>query len=294
MTTTTPTVAVLTGSTAVQTRRKRRYNPLLLLFMVFFTLFWLIPVFSAFYTAIRTQGDLTMNGFFSLPREIKITENFLTAWERGRVGTYLGNSFIITIPSLIGMLSLSSLAAFALARYKFRANLLVYFMFVTGTMLPFQIMMIPVFSLTSWAGLYNQFGGVIMIHVAFQLGFCTFVLRNFMRTVPSEILEAARMDGAGEFRLYWQIMMPLSLPALAALATLEFTWVFNDYLWAIVLINDGSKKPVTAGVAALRGQFLTDWPILIAGALIATIPTVIVFTFLQRYFIQGLTLGSGK
>lgn len=258
-----------------------------------FTLIWLIPLFGALYTSIRVQGDLTANGFWSLPREITFG-NFGIAWERGRVATYLGNSFIITMPSLVGMLLLSSLAAYALARYKFKGNMLLYFMFVAGTMLPFQILLLPVFYLTTRLGLYNQFGALMLIHTAFQLGFCTFVLRNFMRTVPGEILEAARIDGAGEFRLYWQIMMPLSIPALAALATLQFTWVFNDYLWAIVLISSGDKKPVTAGVAALRGQFITDWPVLVAGALVATLPTVFVFTFLQRYFIQGLTLGSGK
>jgi multiple sugar transport system permease protein len=265
---------------------------LVALFTVF-TLIWLIPMFGALYTSIRVQGDLTANGFWSLPRELTFS-NFSKAWELGQVSIYLGNSFIITVPSLFGMLFLSSLGAFALARYKFRGNLLLYFMFVAGTMLPFQILMLPVFYLTTKLGLYNQFGALIFIHIAFQLGFCTFVLRNFMRTVPSEILEAARIDGASEFRLYWQIMMPLSLPALAALGTLEFTWVFNDYLWAIVLISTGSKKPVTAGLAALKGQYLTDWPVLVAGALIATLPTVFVFTFLQRYFIQGLTLGSGK
>lgn len=289
------TVAVLGVNTAAQVRKQqnplRRY--LFFIGMLIFTFIWLIPMFSGLYTSIRVQGDITANGFLSLPREINFG-NFATAWERGKVGTYLANSFIITIPSLIGMLLLSSLGAFALARYRFKGNLLIYFMFVAGTMLPFQILLLPVFYLTTRLGLYNQYGGLILIHTAFQLGFCTFVLRNYMRTVPSEILEAARIDGAGEFRLYYGIMMPLSLPALAALATLQFTWVFNDYLWAIVLISSGDMKPVTAGVAALRGQFITDWPVLIAGALIATLPTVFVFTFLQRYFIQGLTLGSGK
>jgi multiple sugar transport system permease protein len=261
--------------------------------MIALTLFWLIPMFGALYTSIRTQGDITANGFWSLPREIAF-DNFKAAWDMGRVGTYLGNSFIITIPSLIGTLFLSSLAAFALARYKFRGNLLLYFMFVAGTMLPFQILMLPVFYLSNVLKLYNQYSALILIHTAFQLGFCTFVLRNFMRTVPTEILEAARIDGAGEFRLYWQIMMPLSLSALAALGTLEFTWIFNDYLWAIVLLSDAAKKPATAGLATLRGQYITNWPIVVAGALLATLPTVLVFTFLQRYFIQGLTLGSGK
>lgn len=296
-TTTQPSSTTLFVSEAAETvRRKRgkRFQQIVFFsVMLLFTLIWLVPMFSALYTSIRVQGDLTRNGFWSLPSEITLS-NFGTAWERGMVGTYLGNSFIITIPSLIGMLFLSSLAAYALARYKFKGNMLLYFMFVAGTMLPFQILLLPVFYLTTRLGLYNQFGGLILIHTAFQLGFCTFVLRNFMRTVPGEILEAARIDGAGEFRLYWRIMMPLSLPALAALATLEFTWIFNDYLWAIVLISSANKKPVTAGVAALKGQFNTDWPVLVAGALVATLPTVFVFTFLQRYFIQGLTLGSGK
>jgi multiple sugar transport system permease protein len=142
--------------------------------------------------------------------------------------------------------------------------------------------------------LYDTYLSLILIHTAFQLGFCTFVLRNFMRTVPHEISDAARVDGCSEFRIYWQIIMPLTLPALAALATLEFTWVFNDYLWAIILLRSDNLRPVTAGLATLRGQFNTDWPVITAGALLATIPTLIVFIFLQRYFIQGLTLGSSK
>ena len=279
--------------TQVTRRRPRFFDGFLVVLMVAFTLFWLIPVIGALYTAIRTQGDITANGFWSLPREFALG-NFKEAWDTARVGIYLGNSFIITIPSLIGTLFLSSLAAFALARYKFRGNMLLYFMFVAGTMLPFQILMLPVFYMSNVLKLYNTYWALIIIHTAFQLGFCTFVLRNFMRTVPSEILEAARMDGASEFRLYWQIMMPLSLSALAALATLEFTWIFNDYLWAIVLLSDASKKPATAGLAALRGQYITNWPLILAGALLATLPTILVFALLQRYFIQGLTLGSGK
>jgi multiple sugar transport system permease protein len=115
-----------------------------------------------------------------------------------------------------------------------------------------------------------------------------------MRTVPGEILEAARIDGCGEFRIWAQIMMPLTLPALAALATLEFTWIFNDYLWAIVLLRTDALKPVTAGLATLQGQYVTDWTVIVSGALIATVPTVLLFIFLQRYFIEGLTLGASK
>jgi len=261
--------------------------------LTLFTLTWLLPLLATILTSFRTMDDITLNGFWSIPEEF-VYQNFSKAWVAARVRQYLLNSFIITIPSLLGMLFLSSLSAYALARFKFKGNLLIYFMYVGGTMLPFQILLLPVFRLTNTLGLYDTYGALILIHIAFQLGFCTFVMRNFMRTVPGEILDAARVDGCGEFRIYWQIILPLSLPSLAALATLEFTWVFNDFLWALILLQSDSLRPVTAGLATLQGQYVTDWPLITAGALLATLPTVLVFVFLQRYFIQGLTLGSGK
>lgn len=275
-------------------RPRQRFNEAAkYIFLTLFTLTWLLPIFATLLTSVRTMDDITLNGFWSIPSEFRFS-NFEQAWVTARVRQYLLNSFIITIPSLIGMLFLSSLSAYALARFKFKGNLAIYIMYVAGTMLPFQILLLPVFRLTNRLGLYDTYGALILIHIAFQLGFCTFVMRNFMRTVPGEILDAARVDGCGEFRIYWQIMLPLSLPSLAALATLEFTWVFNDFLWALILLQSDSLRPVTAGLATLQGQYVTDWPLITAGALLATLPTVLVFIFLQRYFIQGLTLGSGK
>jgi multiple sugar transport system permease protein len=274
-------------------RRRRPQRTFMYLFLTVLTLLWLLPIFAALITSFRTMDDITTNGFWTWPKTWT-TDNFVRAWTAARVSKYLLNSFIITLPSLLGMLILSSMAAYALARFRFRANLWLYFLFVAGTMLPFQILMLPVFRLTNRLGLYDTYGALILIHTAFQIGFCTFVLRNFMKTVPSEILDAAEVDGCSELRIYWQMVLPLTLPALAALATLEFTWVFNDYLWAIILLRSDTLRPVTAGLATLRGQYNTDWPVITAGALLATIPTLIVFVFLQRYFIQGLTLGSSK
>ena len=257
------------------------------------TLLWLVPVLSALVTAFRTNDDILLHGFWSLPRQLGLS-SFKDAWERGGLSRYLPNSFIITLPSLILTLLFSSLSAYALARFRFRGNRLIFFLYVGGMMLPFQVLMLPVFRLTDALGLYDTYWGLIAFHTAFQLGFCTFLLRNYMRTVPHEILESARIDGCSEFRIWWQIMMPLTLPAIAALATLEFTWIFNDYLWAIVLLRSDDLKPVTAGLAALQGQYVMDWTVIVAGALLATVPTVLVFIFLQRYFIEGLTLGATK
>lgn len=295
MATNTSTLATVTSEVISnrQTRSKTLGRVLLYTFLIVFTLIYMAPVFSALLTSVRTQADISQNTIFSIPRAITL-ENFPTAWAQGRVNRYLLNSFIITIPALIGTIFLSSLSAYALARFRFPGNRPLYFMYVAGTMLPFQILLLPVFLLTNKLGLYNTYGGVILIHTAFQLGFCTFVLRNFMRTIPGEIMEAARIDGASEFGIYWRIVMPLTVPAIAAVATLEFTWIFNDYLWAIILIQKDALKPVTAGLSTLQGQFITNWPLIVAGALIATLPTLIVFFALQRYFIGGLTLGSGK
>ncbi len=261
--------------------------------LVLLTLLWLIPIISTVITSLRTNNDILSRGFWAVPEKL-VFSNFRTAWERGGLSKFLPNSFIITIPSLVLTLFFSSLSAYALARFRFRGNRLIYFLYVGGMMLPFQVLLLPVFLLTDFLGLYDTYWGLIAFHTAFQMGFCTFVLRNYMVTVPTQIFDAARIDGCNEFRIWWQIMMPLTIPALAAVATLEFTWIFNDYLLAIVLVRSEKHMPVTAGLASLQGQFIMDWTVIVSGALLAAIPTIIVFLFLQRYFIEGLTLGSSK
>ena len=269
------------------------WRVLVYIILVIATIVWLVPILTGLLTSVRTFDDILRNGFISVPKEYTL-ENFGVAWDRGGLSKYLPNSFIITIPALIMTMFLSSLSAYALARFRFRGNNLIYFLFVGGMLLPFQVLMLPVFRLTDALGLYDTYWGLIAFHTAFQLGFCTFMLRNYMRTVPGEIIEAARIDGCNELRIWWQIMMPLTLPAIAAIATLEFTWIFNDYLWAIVLLRSDDLKPITAGLATLQGQYVTDWPVIVAGALVGTLPTLLVFLFLQRYFIEGLTLGATK
>lgn len=278
----------MTDRSKIQLRRG-----IIFLALLIATLVWLVPIFVAVLTAFRTNDDILTHGFLSFPKALSL-KSFAAAWERGGLHRFIPNSFIITIPSLALTILLSSLSAYALARFKFRLRKLVFFTFVGGMMLPFQILLLPVFKQADALGIYDSYWALIAIHTAFQLGFCTFVLRNYMITVPGQIMEAAVIDGCGEFRIYWQIMLPLVLPAFAALATLEFTWIFNDYLWALILVQTSAKMPVTAGLAILQGQYVQDWTVIVAGALIATVPTVAVFVFLQRYFIEGLTMGSSK
>jgi multiple sugar transport system permease protein len=142
--------------------------------------------------------------------------------------------------------------------------------------------------------LLNTLTGVILIHVAFQIGFCTFVLSNYMKTIPRELNEAAMVDGAGVLRQYFQVVLPLCRPALAALATLEFTWIYNDFFWAVVLVNRGDDRPITSSIQNLTGQFFSDDNLVAAGSMLIALPTLIVYLLLQKQFISGLTLGASK
>jgi multiple sugar transport system permease protein len=254
---------------------------------------WLLPLFVAVITSFRTNDDLLMRGFLSMPKEFSF-KNYAAAWTRGDLSRFIPNSFIITIPSLVFTLFLSSLSAYALSKFRFKGRNLILSVFIGGMMLPFQILLLPVFKLSEAIGIYDTYWALIAIHTAFQMGFCTFVLRNYMVTVPDSVTEAARIDGCSEFRIYWNIMLPLVVPAMAAIATLEFTWIFNDFLWPLILIRTDKLMPVTAGLARLQGQYIQDWTVIISGALMATLPTIIVFLFLQKYFIKGLTMGSDK
>lgn len=256
-------------------------------------LVWLTPIFMTLLTSVRSLDDITMNGPLAWPRSFE-WGNFRQAWDTGGLSIYMRNSFLIAIPALFICLGFASMAAFALARFEFRGSKMLFFMFVGGSLLPFQILMLPVYRLSNVLNLYDTIWVLIIFHGSFQIGFCTFVLRNFIRTIPGEIFDAARMDGANDFMVYRQHVLPLSLPSLAALATLEFTWIFNDYLWALILVQQNKLKPVTTGLASLRGEFMQAYNIQFAGTLIAVIPTVVLFMFLQRFFIQGLTMGSGK
>lgn len=276
-----------------RTARTRMTNIVISIMALAFLIGWMVPVIAAILTSFRTNDEILRFGFWTLPQQVTL-DNYIQAWNRGGLSRYMPNSFIITLPALVMTLFFSSLAAYALARFKFVGSRALYFVFVAGTLLPFQILLLPVFQLTNLLHIYDTYLAVIIFHTAFQLGFCTFVLRNYMRTVPGEILEAARIDGCGEFRTFTQIMLPLTLPAMAALATLQFTWIFNDFLWALILLQRDVLKPVTTGLATLQGQYISEWGVIVAGSLLGTLPTVIVFVLLQRYFITGLTLGATK
>jgi len=257
-------------------------------------LFWLIPLFLAFFTSVKSMDEIMGEGaMWAMPKVWRF-DNYVKVWTSVGMGRYVYNTIVITVPSVVGTLALSSLSAFALAFYKFRLNKMILIMFIAGMLIPFQMLMIPVFRFTDAVGLMNTRIGVILFHVAFQLGFCTFFLRNFFRQIPFSLLEAPRIDGANDFRIFWQIIMPLAKPSLAALAVLEFTWIWNDLLWSLVLLQSDKLKPVTLGLANMQGEFVSYYNMTASGSIIAMILPLVFFLMFQRYFVSGMTVGAVK
>lgn len=257
-------------------------------------LVWLLPLFAVMLTSVRSLTDIASGNYWGFPTEWKLVENYATVFTATPMGRYLLNSLVVTVPTVIGAVALSAMAGFALAIYRFRLNVIVFVMFIAGNFIPFQILMIPVRDLAVSLGMYDSYGALISFHVAFQTGFCTLFMRNFIRALPYEMIEAARVEGAGELAIFRKVILPTVRPALAALSVLVFTFVWNDYFWALTLVQSDDVKPVTAGLAALRGQWVASWQLVSAGSVVAALPPVAMFFLMQRHFIAGLTLGATK
>ncbi|MEH0581353.1 MULTISPECIES: carbohydrate ABC transporter permease [Streptomyces] len=275
---------------------------LLHIFLAGTALAWLAPLLWAVYAAMRPYSETSAKGYVSWPDRLNL-DNFTNAYQQSDMAHYFGNTLIIAVPAVLLTLFLSSMVAFYVSRFDFRLNLALLLVFTAGNLLPQQVIITPLYRLyllvdlpgiTMSGKLYDSALGLVLIHVAFQSGFCAFVLANYMRSLPHELTEAALVDGASVWRLYWQIVLPLCRPAMAALATLLSIWIYNDFFWALVLISTGENMPITSALNNLSGQYFTDPNLIAAGALLTAIPTLIVYFVLQRQFVSGLTLGANK
>jgi multiple sugar transport system permease protein len=255
---------------------------------------WMLPLVGVFLTSFRSLADINSGNYWGWPTEFALVENYTQVFTVTPMIQYFLNSLVITIPTVLGTLLLSSLAGYSLAKHRFRGNFLIFALFIAGNFVPAQILMIPVRNLTLNLGVYDTKLALILFHTSFQIGFCTFFLRGFIKELPHELVESARIEGASEFRVYWNIILPLVLPALAALAVLEFTFIWNDYFWALVLVQGDEARPVTLGIQALRGRWTASWHLISAGSIVAALPPVVLFFMLQKHFITGLTLGAIK
>ncbi|MEV6181051.1 carbohydrate ABC transporter permease [Streptomyces sp. NPDC052015] len=254
---------------------------------------WLLPIALVMVTSLRSFDDIAANGLGSFPHSFTL-DNFRLAWVDGGQQRALINSLIVTIPCVLITLALAAMAAFGLSRYEMPLRRTLLLLMLGGNLLPPQILLIPVSRLSELMGVYDTLPALIGVQIGFGVGFYVFVLHGFMRAIPNEIQQAAVVDGAGPWQIFWRIILPLTRPALAALSALSFTWIFNDLLWAITVLRSDTKMPITAALIGLQGQYVSMWNVIAAGSVIAAAPTVAVFLRFQRHFVAGLNLGAVK
>jgi multiple sugar transport system permease protein len=293
--------ATVTASRQAGRVRWQRYA--LHLVLISLAIVWLFPILWTLFTALRPYGDVIADGAVAWPKHLSF-DNFLTAWDAGSLPKYFVNTIVVAVPGVILTLWVSSMLAYVFSRFSFRLNLPLLMMFTAGNLLPPQVIIVPLYRiylalplprLISDSGLlYDSLFGIVLIHVIFQTGFCTFVLSNYMRTISRELTEAALVDGASLWTIYRRIILPLCRPALAALATLEFTFIYNDFFWALVLLKSGDKRPITSALNNFQGSFFTDQNVLAAMSFMVALPTIVVYLVLSKQFVRGLTLGSTK
>ncbi|HEY3480235.1 MAG TPA: carbohydrate ABC transporter permease [Streptomyces sp.] len=257
------------------------------------SLVWLIPIAVVLVTATRSFDDIAAHGLGALPHSFTLG-GFRQAWADGGQKQALINSMLVTVPTVLITLLLASMAAFALSRYEVPFRRVLLLLMLSGNLLPPQILLIPVSKLSERLGIYDSLYSLIGVQIGFGVGFYVFVLHGFMRAIPAEIQQAAVIDGASPWQIYSRIILPLARPALAALTSLAFTWIFNDLLWAITVLRTDSKMPITASLLGLQGQYVSQWNVIAAGSVIAAAPTVLVFLRFQRHFVAGLNLGAVK
>jgi len=261
-------------------------------FLTVSALLILYPIFMVFTGSFRTNSNIMMNPF-GLPTSLNLA-NFDRAWNNGRLYMYYQNSIIVTFVSVIFIILFSSMVAFIMSRRDFKFRKPLFIMIVIGMTIPFQVGIIPLYMQMSHMGLINKHVGIIIVYVVSYMSFSTFLMYGFFRTVPAEIQEAALIDGVSNFRMYWNIIMPLSPAVVTAVAIFNLMYVWNDMFFSLVMIQSNPLKTLMIGLLGFRGQYMSDYATMFAGVVLVSLPMIVLFFLLQKRFVEGIAAGAIK
>ncbi len=273
-------------------------NRILTIFSQIILIFWslavVFPMVWMVYSSFKTDQEL----FFSpwAPPETLQWDNFARAWTSAHIGEYLLNTFIVVIPALLITLLVSAMAAYVIARFEFPGNKFLFYLFLAGMLFPVFLALMPLFALINNLGLLNTYIGLIIVYIAYSLPFTIFFLTGFFKTLPSQLHEAAIIDGANQYQVFFLVMLPLSSPGLISMGIFNFLGMWNQFVLPLVLVSDESKYVLSQGLAfMLFKQFYeNDWSALFAALTIVMIPTFIVYIIFQGQIQKGLTTGALK
>ncbi|GGU70850.1 carbohydrate ABC transporter permease [Streptomyces daghestanicus] len=264
-------------------------------FLVLVALVWLTPLAGLFLSSLRSSEDTAKGGWWtalSSPGQLSF-DNYTALLENTGMTRALWNTVLISVPTTVLVVVVASLAGYAFAWLEFPGRDAVFLVVVALLVVPVQIGLLPVAKLFGQLGLFGTIPGVILFHVAYGLPFAVFLLRNYFAELPKEMLEAARMDGGGEWRIFAQLILPVGKPAIASLAIFQFLWVWNDMLVALLFANS-SAQPLTVALQSQIRQFGSNIDVLAPGAFLSLVVPLVVFFAFQRHFVQGVMAGSVK
>lgn len=280
-------------SLAVRPTRLRPSQIVLLAGLSLLALIWLVPFIFVIVTSLRPQGDLLSRGAFTLPSEIRWS-NYSKAWQIGNFSTYFRNSGLLILFKVPLGILLAALAAYPLAKLRFRLSTPIFLFFLLGLAIPIHVTLLPIVIMVKQMGIANTLWALIPPYVVFGLPLQILVMRGFFRTIPSELLEAARIDGASELHIFLRIMLPLSVPALATLFIIDALATWNELLIALVLISSDEWRTVPVGLLHFQGEFSSQYTQMMAGVVIAMLPILVLYIVFQRYLVSGITAGAIK
>jgi glucose/mannose transport system permease protein len=270
---------------------------LLYLVLIAFALYYLMPVYVLVVTSLKSFAEVNLYRMWNPPRTFSL-ESFRRALFGGMgyqgLAPNILNSVIMVLPATLISAALGSLNGYIFARWQFRGANTLFTLALFGMFIPYQSILIPLVQTLKSIGLYGTIPGLILTHVIYGIPITTLIFRNYYATVPKELVEAARIDGAGLLGVYRRIMLPLSLPGFAVVLIWQFTSIWNDFLFAVTIAQNPAVQPVTVALNNLAGSFIVEWNVQMAGALLAALPTLLVYIFLGRYFMRGLLAGSLK
>lgn len=270
----------------------RFINCLLLTFIVIFALIWIFPIYCVFTNSLKGDKEFYLRGVFSFPENFNIS-NYKKAWTEGKFYKYYRNSLILSFTKVpIGLL-ISALAAYPLAKWTFRIRDYIFYLFIWGLTIPVNVTLLPILKILKSLNLLNHIIALYPPYIAFGIPFQILVLRGFFKSIPNELIEAAKIDGCTEFNVFKNIIIPLSKPALASLFIIDFLATWNEFLMALVFVQNDEWRTVPIGLMYFFGEYSVSYPTVMAGITIGILPVLIVYVFLQKYFVAG-TVGAIK
>lgn len=273
------------------TSGRRERNGLTYLILIVFTMIYLIPILWMVVCSFKPDAELFVYPPKLFPTRFSL-ENYLDAWNRGDFGLYFKNTTIVAVSATILTVVINTMAGYAFAKYKFRGSTAIFLFFLATMMLPLEVLMIPIFQVIRVFKLYNNFWGLIIPSAATPAG--VFLVRQYFLTIPNELMESARIDGASELKIFLRLMLPLAKPVMSVLAIFAFLWRWNDYMWPLVVIRDTQKYTVQLALANFSGQYAVDWGSLLAMSVLTMIPVLIIFVIFQKQFMKGMVAGAVK